>query len=160
MITVSIIEIGAGSSGVSARPSFPTTESTSGTDSIAAADLRFEASGAPPNNSAVLTSGNALAPNNPANPCFGSGSGILSASLDGLRCVVLNVLRHGVRPTDANGDIGVTTNGWGTPNGFFNFAAFTSGSTKHFQIIHRDDAGVVCMTGQNTSQAVSVTFNP
>ena len=79
-------------------------------------------------------------------------------SLDGLRCVVQGVLRHGVRPSDANGDVGITTNGWGTPNGFFNFGAFVAGNTKHFQIIHRDDASQVCMRGQNTSQAVSVTF--
>ena len=133
---------------------------SSGSDSVAAADLRFEGSGAPPNNSAVLTSGNALAPANMANPCFGLNSGVTSISLDGLRCAVQGVLRHGVRPSDANGDIGVTTNGWGTPNGFFNFSAFTAGDTKHFQIIHRDDAGAVCNTGQNTSQAVSVTFTP
>ena len=130
----------------------------SGSGDLGLADLRFEASGAPPNNSAVLTSGNALAPANMANMCFGLNSGIQAVQLDGLRCVVQGVLRHGVRPSDANGDIGVTTNGWGTPNGFFNFSAFTAGSTKHFQIIHRDDMGAVCMRGQNTSQAVSVEF--
>jgi hypothetical protein len=132
----------------------------SGTTSIAAADLRIEASGAPPSNSCQLTSGNALAPGNAASPCFGLNTGITSVSLDGLRCVVQGVLRHGVRPSDANGDVGVTTNGWGTPNGFFNFAAFLDGQTKHFQIIHRDDAAAVCMTGQNTSQAQSITFTP
>ena len=31
---------------------------------------------------------------------------------------------------------------------------------KKFQAIYRDDAGAVCMRGQNTSQAVSVTFVP
>ena len=79
-------------------------------------------------------------------------------SLDGLRCAVQGVLRHGVRPSDANGDVGVTTNGWGDPNGFFQFSVFMAGDTKHFQIVHRDDAAQVCMTGQNSSQAVSVTF--
>jgi hypothetical protein len=132
----------------------------SGSDSITAADLRFEASGAPPLNSAVLTSGNALAPANMANPCFGMSSGVQSVNLDGLRCAVQSVLRHGVRPSDANGDIGATTNGWGTPSGFFNFAAFVAGDTKHFQIIHRDTTLLVCLTGQNTSQALSVTFAP
>ena len=132
----------------------------SGTDSIAAADLRFEASGVAPNNSCVLTSGNALAPANAASPCFGLNSGVTAIQLDGLRCVVQGVLRHGVRPSDSNGDVGITTNGWGTPNGFFNFSAFVSGGTKHFQIIHRDDSSQVCMRGQNTSQAVSVTFTP
>lgn len=129
-----------------------------GTESIGAADLRFEASGVAPSNSCVLTSGNALAPANAANPCFGLNSGIQSVSLDGLRCAVQGVLRHGVRPSDANGDVGATTNGWGMPNGFFQFDVFTSGQTKHFQIIHRDDSAAQCMTGQNTSQAVTVTF--
>ena len=130
----------------------------SGSSSIAAADLRFEASGAPVASTAVLTSGNALAPANAANPCFGLNSGVQAMQLDGLRCVVQGVLRHGVRPADANGDIGISTNGWGTPNGFFNFNAFSAGQTKHFQMIYRDDESQVCMRGQNTSQAVSVTF--
>ena len=130
----------------------------SGSASVAAADLRFEASGVSPNNSCVLTSGNALAPANMANPCFGLNSGIQALQLDGLRCAVQGVLRHGVRPSNSNGDVGVTTNGWGDPNGFFNFAAFMTGSTKHFQIIHRDDSGAQCMTGQNTSQAITINF--
>ena len=130
----------------------------SGSTSVGIADLRFEASGVAPSNSCVLTSGGALAPANMANPCFGLGSGIQSVNLDGLRCAVQGVLRHGVRPSDPNGDVGVTTNGWGTPNGFFNFAAFMTGDTRHFQIIHRDDAAQVCTTGQNTSQSVSLTF--
>ena len=128
-----------------------------GSSSIASADLRFEASGVPAT-TAVLTSGNALAPANAANPCFGANSGIQAMQLDGLRCVVQGILRHGVRPSDSNGDIGFTTNGWGTPNGFFNFNAFTAGQTKHFQIIYRDDESQVCMRGQNTSQAISVSF--
>ena len=132
----------------------------SGSASVAAADLRFEGSGAPAAASAVLTSGNSLAPANAANPCFGLNSGISSVNLDGLRCAVQGVLRHGVRPTDLNGEIGVLTNGWGTPNGFFQFSVFTAGSTKHFQIIHRDTESAVCQTGQNSSQAQSVTFTP
>jgi len=124
------------------------------------ADLKFEASGVPPSVSGILISGNVRAPANMANPCFGTGSGIQSFSLDGLRCVVQSVLRHGVRPSDVNGEIGVTTNGWGVPNGLFNFGAFFAGLTKHFQIVYRDDDLAICMTGQNTSQAMSVTFSP
>jgi hypothetical protein len=131
-----------------------------GSGSIAAADLRFEASGVAPSNSCVLTSGNSLAPAQMANPCFGLDSGIQSVSLDGLRCAVQGVLRHGVRPSDVNGNVGATTNGWGTPNGFFQFDAFVAGSLKHFQVIHRDDAASVCATGQNTSQARTVAFTP
>jgi hypothetical protein len=127
---------------------------------VSVANLRFEASGVSPSSSCVLTSGDALAPANAANPCFGLGSGIQSLSLDGLRCAVQGVLRHGIRQSDLAGDVGVTTNGWGDPNGFFQFDAFMAGDTKHFQIIHRDDAAQVCQTGQNTSQAVTLTFNP
>ena len=130
----------------------------SGSRSVMAADLRFQAIGAPALTTAVLTSSTALAPANAANPCFGLNSGVQSISLDGLRCAVQNVLRHGVRPSDVNGEIGVTTNGWGEPNGFFNFSAFVAGNTRHFQIIHRDENTQVCGTGQNSSQAISVTF--
>ena len=122
--------------------------------------LRFECSGVAPSNSAQLTSGNAAAPANAANPCFGLNSGITSVSLDGLRCAVQGVLRHGVRPSDANGDVGVTTNGWGGANNFFNYDTFTAGQTKFFQVIHRDDAGAVCLTSQNTTQYVEITFQP
>ena len=40
-----------------------------------------------------------------------------------------------------------------------NYDVFMIGDTKHFQIIHRDDERAVCQTGQNTSQAVTVTFS-
>ena len=95
-----------------------------------------------------------------ANACFGQNSGVTSIALDGLRCAVQGVLRHGVRQSDSNGEIGVTTNGWGGPNGFFNFAAFTSGTTRHFQIISRENDQLVCNTGQTTSQSVTVGFTP
>ena len=131
-----------------------------GTDSVLAADLRFEAIAAPPSVTAVLTSGGSLAPANPMNPCTGMNSGIQAMQLDGLRCAIQGVLRHGVRVSNLTGEIGATTPGWGLPDGFFGFGAFTVGATRHFQIIHRDDEMAVCMRGQNTSQAVSVTFGP
>ena len=129
-----------------------------GTASVSAADLRVELRDGPPNVTCQLTSGSALAPANAANPCFGLNSGIQSIALDGLRCVVQGVLRHGVRPSDSSGDVGVTTNGWGTPNGFFQFSAFVAGSTRHFQAVCRDDPAAVCTTGLNTSQAITVEF--
>lgn len=131
-----------------------------GTDSISTGNLRFEATGAPPGVSAILISGNALAPANPTNPCFGLNSGIQAVQLDGLRCVIQGVLRHGVRASDSNGNVGQVTGGWGGANNFFNFEAFSSGTTKYFQIVHRDDDSVLCMTGQGTSQAQEVLFTP
>lgn len=132
----------------------------SGTASLSSTDLRYEAENLPSSTTAVLLSGSAVAPTNPANPCFGTGSGIQSASFDGLRCVVQNLLRHGVRAADANGRIGVSTNGWGNPNGFFNFGAFTLGETRFFQVVYREDPASACQTGLNTTQASSVTFLP
>ena len=130
------------------------------TMSISSADLRFEASGLPPQATAILVSGDAIAPQNGANPCFGLSSGIKSVSHDGLRCVVQNIRRHGNRQSDLNGNIGLTNGGWGTPDGFFGLGGFTAGQTKHFQIYHRDAVDSVCPvgTGLNTSQAVTVTF--
>ena len=80
--------------------------------------------------------------------------------MDGIRCVGQGLLRHGARPSDANGEIGTTTNGWGDPNGFFGFSSFAAGSTKHFQLFYRDDTGFGCGSGLNTSQSVRVTFTP
>ena len=131
-----------------------------GTLSIANADLRFEASGVAPAHSCILISGASMAPVNAANPCFGMDSGIGSLALDGLRCTVQGILRHGVRSSDANGDVGITTPGWGGSDAFPQFAAFTSGDTRYFQIYHTDDPSAVCQTGLNTTQAASVTFLP
>ena len=88
---------------------------SAGGGSVSLPNLCFAMSGGNPSSFAILTSGAARAPNSVTNPCFGQnpGSGIQSISLDGLRCVVLNVLRHGSRAVDSNGDIGLTTNSWG-----------------------------------------------
>ena len=37
---------------------------------------------------------------------------------------------------------------------------FVAGQTRHFQSIYRDSVDQVCGTGQNTTNAVSVTFEP
>ena len=135
-----------------------------GIPSVAADTMRFEMSGGVPSSFAVLTSGGALAPNSPANPCFGLDSGLPAANLDGLRCVVQGVQRHGVRPVDAQGNVGVTGAGWGPPNGpaggLIAQGGFVSGQIRHYQVIYRVDPMLGCMRGQQTSQAVTVTFLP
>lgn len=128
-------------------------------------DLRFSLSGVPPNKFCVLTSGDAVAPGNPANPCFGQDSGVAAASFDGLRCSVMNTHRHGGRAADSNGDVGVTNNPWGGEGGppigiAQTHGGFTAGQTRYFQAIHRDDIAAVCMRGLNTSQAVEILFTP
>ncbi len=128
-------------------------------------DLRFGLTGAPPSAFCILNSGDAVAPGNMANPCFGMNSGAQAAAFDGLRCAITNTRRHGGRSADANGDVGVTGQPWGgeggPPVGIAQAGAgFLAGQTRYFQVINRDDALVVCMRGLNTSQAVEVTFAP
>ncbi len=128
-------------------------------------DLRFALAGAPPTAFCILNSGDAVAPANMGNPCFGLDTGALAAVFDGLRCAVQNTLRHGGRAADSNGDVGITNNPWGgeggPPVGIANAGAgFASGQTRYFQVINRDDPLQVCMRGLNTSQAVEVTFTP
>ncbi len=126
-------------------------------------DLRFSVTGAPPNVFCLLNSGDALAPMNPMNPCFGLDSGAQALLFDGLRCAVTNTRRHGGRPADLNGEVGVTNSPWGgeggPPVGIAQMGAgYVAGQTRFFQVIHRDDPLAQCMRGLNTSQAVSVLF--
>jgi hypothetical protein len=115
----------------------------------------------------VLISGDSLAPQNMANPCFGLGSGIKAPDRDGLRCVVQNLLRHGGRVSNGLGEVmdsSGPSRAWGgeatPPAGIAGQAGFVSGQTRFFQVTHREDAALVCMRGLNASQAVRVTFAP
>lgn len=126
-------------------------------------DLRFELTNGPPTAFCVLQSGAAVAPQNMANPCFGLNSGVNSPDRDGLRCAVQGTRRHGGRSADANGDVGLTNNGWGgqsgPPAGIANAGgSFVPGQTRHFQVTYRDDPMAVCMRGLNTTQSVRLTF--
>ena len=136
----------------------------SGSPSVASDELRFEALGANSTTFGVLLSGPVRLPNNSNNPCFGLGSGVISSALDGLRCVGGSTQRHGARPTNSVGDIGITTNGWGPPNGpaggLIAHGGFAAGETRHFQVFYREEPTLGCWTGQNTSNSVSYTFLP
>ncbi len=130
-----------------------------GTASVSNDTMHFDAKGLTSNSFAVLVSGdNQLPAMGPCPP----GSGVQSATLDGLRCTGGGLLRHGSRASDAMGMIGMTTNGWGPPNapvgGIIAASGFVSGQTRHFQIFYRETATAGCMTGQNTSNAVTITF--
>ena len=125
----------------------------------------MEVDGAVPTSFAVLTSGDAVAPQNAANPCFGLNSGVQAAVLDGLRCAVQSTQRHGGRPVAADGTVGMgLTNGWGPPNGppggLANQGGFVAGDTRFYQVFYRELPGTVCLTEQNTTQAEGVTFTP
>ncbi|MEM7517295.1 MAG: hypothetical protein AAF368_10280, partial [Planctomycetota bacterium] len=76
--------------------------------------LRFELRRGVPASFAVLVSGlNALPV---MGPCP-SGVGVTGMLTDGLRCVGGDFLRHGTRPVDSIGTTGLTTPGWGVPDG-------------------------------------------
>lgn len=136
----------------------------SGVPSVASDTLLIELRSANPNTFAVLLSGNLRAPSNPQSTCFGLDSGIQASQYNGLRCILQGIRRHGTRPTDANGDIGLTTNGWGPPfqpaAGIIAQAGFVAGQERQFQVIYRETPGAVCAQGLNTSQGLSVTFQP
>lgn len=135
-----------------------------GLASASADTLRIELEGGVPNTFAVLTSGASRAPANAQNPCFGLDSGLTSAILDGLRCVVQSTQRHGSRAIDAAGDVGATTPGWGPPNGppggILAQGGFGAGQTRHFQVFYREDDQAGCMTGVGTSDAVTAVVQP
>jgi len=136
---------------------------TEGFSSLNASDLCFRVVRAAPSSFALLYSGTAQAPNNPANPCFtvNPGSGLRSASYDGLRCVARNIIRHGGRPIDANGEVGALTNPWGfCAAAFPGHSVFLIGHTRYFQVIYRDLSTAVCMRGLNTTQGTGISFTP
>lgn len=128
------------------------------------ADLRFGLEGAAPGSFAVLVSGSGVAPLSPAHPCFGSPAGVSSPVLDGLRCAAQSVVRHGTRATNGGGAVPLMTNGWsGAPDvtaGLATGGGFGAGQSRSFQAFYRTPPFSGCGTGQNTSQALSMTFTP
>ncbi len=128
-------------------------------------DLRFGLEGARGRVLTLLTSGDAIASQNMANPCFGLNSGVRFIGFDGLRCAIFGVRRHGARTSDANGNVGGTSPPWGGEGGppiglALAFGGFASGQTRFFQTIYRDEPTLVCMTGLNSTQAIEVAFTP
>lgn len=123
--------------------------------------LRFELTGAAPNSFAVLLAGiNRL----PVAGLCPPGSGIATPLFDGLRCIGGMVRRAGGRPTDANGDVGITNNGWGPPSGPAAGLLAVTGfnipcQPVQWQVIYRDPP-LPCGTGLNTSQGVQTLTLP
>lgn len=123
-----------------------------GSDSASVSDdrLRFDVLDAPALSFCVLVSGDTALP---VNGSCAPGTGILSGALDGLRCVNGNVARHGVRRADA---FGRTTAPWTT---VISDSAWNVGQVRLFQVFYRD-LPAPCGTGQNTTNAVSITVLP
>lgn len=124
----------------------------SGDPSVANDTLSFTCTNATPFALGVLVS---------ANNQLGGGNGILGMPpQDGIRCVGGGLLRHGGRSIQFDG---TPFQPWGfgapsPPGGILANAGFVAGQVRHFQLLVREFDTKVCMTGQNTSQAISVTI--
>jgi len=111
----------------------------SGSDSVAADDLTFSASGLLPLQPALLFAGH---------NAINGGNGIPFG--DGLRCAGQSVVRLGVETPDPNGDAD-----WGP--GLGALGGWISGDTRYFQVWYRDPGGP-CGSGFNLTNGVEVTF--
>lgn len=131
-----------------------------GVQSVSDDTMRFDVFGANPNTFAILSSADNALPNSPTAPCP-AGTGVLSSTLDGHRCVGGNLLRHGTRATNF---AGANTNPWGPPGnpagGLISNNGFVAGQVRYFQVFYREIDTLGCGTGQNTSNAVVVLFVP
>ena len=130
----------------------------SGVQSVSADTLSFSVFGANPSTFAALVSADNQLPTLGACP---PGTGVQSAALDGLRCIGGALFRHGTR---AMNTAGTNSAPWGPPGGpsggLIAQGGFVPGQTRQFQVFYREFADMVCMTGQNTSNSVGVTFVP
>ncbi len=129
-----------------------------GVPSLTTDTLRFDVANANASTFAVLISGvNQLPLVGPCPP----GSGTLSISLDGLRCAGQGFLRHGTRALDGDGQ---NTSPWGPPGapaaGILASSGLVAGETRYFQVFYREAPALGCGTGQNTTNAVTVTVLP
>ncbi|MEM7517751.1 MAG: hypothetical protein AAF368_12625, partial [Planctomycetota bacterium] len=128
---------------------------STGSPSVAMDTLNLDLASASPNSFALLVSGLNQLPQ--TGGCIGCGL----IAFDGLRCAGGGFLRHGSRATDTMGETG---NGWGPPGGppggLIAANGFAAGQTRNFFAFYRDNPGFVCMTGQNSSNGISITFAP
>lgn len=132
----------------------------SGLSSISADSLTFTAQNLTPQAFAVLASAESRLPNRTTNPCFGQDTGVESTTFDGVRCIGGDFQRHGGRPTDSSGGVGITNQPWGAPAATPILSAFIVGQTRHFQVMYRQSQSVLCGTGLNTTNAMTVLVLP
>lgn len=131
-----------------------------GLPSVQADTMRFDITGATPSSFGLLLSANQQLP--AAGSCP-PGSGILSvgAPMDGLRCIGGGLIRHGARSINSAGENATPWGEGGTPaNGLIASGGFLAGQTRQWQVFYREGPGMVCNTGLNSSNAVSVSFLP
>jgi len=134
--------LGAAGSGCTNSTGSGATVTSSGSSSIAAADIAFTATGLVPGQAAILFQGNEI----PA-----GGAGLLFG--DGLRCAGTNIFRMGWQIADSGG--GATWN-----QGLATQGQWQSGDQRRFQIWYSDPTGSPCGAGFNTTNALELTFSP
>ncbi|MCB9915902.1 MAG: hypothetical protein H6828_12295 [Planctomycetes bacterium] len=113
-----------------------------GSDSVSADDLVFNAQQLRPNQPALLFNG--------LNQVNGGNGSIFG---DGLRCAGGSVKRMGVRVPDAGGNAS-----WGPA--LSAVGVYTPGDTRSFQVWYRDPAISPCGSNFNLSNGVTITFLP
>ncbi|MEM7517857.1 MAG: hypothetical protein AAF368_13160, partial [Planctomycetota bacterium] len=126
-----------------------------GDPSVSSDTLHMDLTGASMNSYALLLSADNQ------RPIVGGCAGCGSPAFDGLSCAGGNMLRHGSRFTNASGN---TVDGWGDTagpaGGLISAGGFTSGQTRHFFAMFRTGMAATCMSGQNSSNGISVTMLP
>lgn len=93
---------------------------------------------------------------------LGGGNGILgNPPTDGLRCIGGGLRRHGNRSIGAGGSPNSPWGlGGGPMGGLIANAGFTAGQVRHFAVTYRDFDTLVCNTGLNTTNAITITMVP
>jgi len=76
---------------------------------------------------------------------------------DGIQCAGGGLRRLGVRFSDANGDS--NTSGWTTPISV-KAGNIAPGDTKHYQVWYRNPTASPCATEANTTNGLSITWQP
>lgn len=113
-----------------------------GSSSVAADDLGFDAAQLLPGQPALLFAG--------LNQVNGGGGTIFG---DGLRCAGGSVVRLGVQVPDASGNAS-----WG--GGLAAAGGWAAGDSRNFQVWYRDPAGSPCGSAFNLTHGLGLTFAP
>lgn len=119
-----------------------------GDPSVSLETMQLTLTSAVPNTFGLLVSGQNTLPQ--MGGCLGCGLPVF----DGLRCAGGSFLRHGIRVTDAFGNV---TSPWSSLAGS---NGFQIGQVRYFFAFYRTSPSSGCGTGQNSSNGVRVEFLP
>ncbi|MEM7517782.1 MAG: hypothetical protein AAF368_12780, partial [Planctomycetota bacterium] len=139
---------------------------TRGEARVSTDTLGVGASDLNPNSFALLLVGMNQLPLNQSNcQSFNGGPfGVPFADSNGLRCVGGNLRRLGIRVSDASGDVGFGSDGWGGLNGSPTSLGASlnavPGQPLFLQVYYRDNDPQVCSGTFNTTDAAAVVYLP